>query len=62
MEAARKVEVSTVAVCWGANEKEAMTAEGPDFLIENPSELINCARTFATWDGEPHHYKSIHEM
>lgn len=48
MEAARKSEVSTVAVCWGANEKEAMVTEGPDFCIEDPGELISCAKEFAS--------------
>lgn len=46
MEAARKSEVSSIAVCWGANEKEAMVTEGPDFCIEEPAELIGCAKAF----------------
>jgi HAD superfamily hydrolase (TIGR01549 family) len=48
MEAARKTHVSGVAVCWGANGREAMETEGPDFCIDDPSELIACARTFAS--------------
>jgi len=47
MEAARKTHVSGVAVCWGANGREAMETEGPDFCIDDPSELIRCAREFA---------------
>ncbi len=47
MEAARKTRVSGVAVCWGANGREAMQTEGPDFCIDDPSELIQCARDFA---------------
>ncbi|MDF1753683.1 MAG: HAD-IA family hydrolase [Verrucomicrobiales bacterium] len=47
MEAARKSEVCAVAVCWGANEKEAMVTEGPEYCIEDPGQLIECARAFA---------------
>ncbi|MEM1440795.1 MAG: HAD-IA family hydrolase [Verrucomicrobiota bacterium] len=46
MEAARESKVSGLAVCWGANGREAMETEGPDFCIDHPSELIACARTF----------------
>lgn len=46
MEAARKAHVSGVAVCWGANGREAMETEGPDFCIDDPAELIRCARHF----------------
>lgn len=67
MEAARKSEVCAVAVCWGANEKEAMATEGPEFIIEEPGELIDCAKAFEGWkrDGAPpglKHYKSSEEM
>lgn len=46
MEAARKSRVSGVAVCWGANGREAMETEGPDFCIDVPAELVQCARAF----------------
>ena len=46
MEAARKAHVSAIAVCWGANGREAMETEGPDFCIDDPAELIDCARQF----------------
>ncbi|MEM6280359.1 MAG: HAD-IA family hydrolase [Verrucomicrobiota bacterium] len=46
MEAARESRVSGLAVCWGANGREAMETEGPDFCIDHPSELIDCARSF----------------
>jgi len=46
MEAARKTRVSGVAVCWGANGREAMETEGPDYCIDDPAELIVCARAF----------------
>ena len=48
MEAARKSKVSMIAVCWGANQREAMLAEGPDFCVDCPSELIKCANSFAS--------------
>jgi len=47
MEAARKSKVSGVAVCWGANEREAMETEGPAYCIDEPSELIRVAHEFA---------------
>ncbi|MEO0413622.1 MAG: HAD-IA family hydrolase [Verrucomicrobiota bacterium] len=43
MEAARKVGVAGLAVCWGANKREAMMTEGPEFCIDSPEELIGCA-------------------
>ncbi|MDF2377141.1 MAG: HAD-IA family hydrolase [Verrucomicrobiales bacterium] len=46
MEAARDSKVSGLAVCWGANGREAMETEGPDFCIDHPGELIECALSF----------------
>ncbi|MEM7602998.1 MAG: HAD-IA family hydrolase [Verrucomicrobiota bacterium] len=46
MEAARESKVSGLAVCWGANGREAMETEGPDFCIDHPGELLTCALTF----------------
>lgn len=46
MEAARESQVSGVAVCWGTNGREAMETEGPDYCIDDPHELIDCARRF----------------
>jgi phosphoglycolate phosphatase-like HAD superfamily hydrolase len=46
MEAARKSHVSGIAVCWGTNGREAMETEGPDYCIDDPHELIACARSF----------------
>jgi len=47
IEAARKSHVSGIAVCWGANGREAMETEGPAYCIDEPAELIDCARRFA---------------
>ncbi len=49
MEAARKSRVATVAVCWGANRREALVAEGPTYCIDHPSALAGC---IAAFDGE----------
>lgn len=46
MEAARDSKVSALAVCWGANGREAMETEGPEFCIDHPRELIGCAAKF----------------
>lgn len=48
MEAARKARVGGVAVCWGTNGREAMETEGPDYCVDDPRELIACARRFDT--------------
>ena len=47
MEAARKAGVCGIAVCWGANDHEAMMSEGPDYCIEDTEELLECAKTFS---------------
>lgn len=46
MEASRKANVAGIAVCWGANGREAMLTEGPEFCIEHPDEMIKCAGEF----------------
>lgn len=46
MEAARKAGVKGIAVCWGTNEREAMETEGPDYCIDDPSELLACVEDF----------------
>ena len=46
MEAARKSKVCAVAVCWGANEREAMKAEGPEFCVDTPLELVESVLEF----------------
>lgn len=46
MEAARKSRVKGVAVCWGTNGREAMETEGPDYCIDDPSELLACVVDF----------------
>ena len=46
MEAARESLVSGVAVCWGTNGREAMETEGPEYCIDDPAELLECARRF----------------
>ena len=47
MEAARDSKVSSIAVCWGLNGRDAMEPEDPDFCINDPSELRGCAEAFA---------------
>lgn len=46
MEAARVAAISAVAVCWGANGREAMLTEGPQYCIDEPYQLVDCARSF----------------
>ncbi len=47
MEAARKANVCTVAVCWGVNDREAMISEAPEYCIELPDDLLGCAESFS---------------
>ncbi len=39
--AARKCGISSVAVSWGYNSRKALAADNPDFLLENPAELLS---------------------
>ncbi|MDF1739997.1 MAG: HAD-IA family hydrolase [Verrucomicrobiales bacterium] len=48
MEAARKNHVSALAVCWGANGREALEGESPEFCIDDPVDLLGCAQAFAS--------------
>ncbi len=41
IEAAKKSNVVAIAVSWGFNTKEALAKQNPDFLIDQPQELIN---------------------
>ncbi len=47
MEAARNVDVAGIAVCWGANGREAMLTEDPAYCIDDPEDLMTCAAEFA---------------
>jgi phosphoglycolate phosphatase len=38
--AAKKAGLKSVGVCWGFNSKELLTSTKPDYVIENPAELI----------------------
>ena len=46
MEASRKAKVCGLAVCWGANGREAMLTEGPEFCVDTPAEMVAAARQF----------------
>ncbi len=39
IEAARKVGIKTAAVCWGANNRQALESMEPDYLLDHPAEL-----------------------
>lgn len=47
MEASRKAQVCGIAVCWGANGREALLPEGPEFCVDTPAEMVAAARHFA---------------
>jgi len=40
IESAKKSQVTAIAVSWGFNTKEVLIKQNPDYLIEQPSELI----------------------
>ncbi|MCB1065945.1 MAG: HAD-IA family hydrolase [Verrucomicrobiae bacterium] len=54
MEASRRAKVCGLAVCWGANGREAMLSEGPEFCVDTPAEMVAAARQFAA-HGRPIH-------
>ena len=39
VEAARKSGISSIAVTWGYNSKDALLKENPDFMVDTPEEL-----------------------
>ncbi len=41
VEAARKIGIKVIAVCWGFNSCEVLAAQSPDALILQPTELAN---------------------
>lgn len=41
IESAKKSQVIAIAVSWGFNTKEVLIKQNPDYLIEQPSELID---------------------
>lgn len=41
IEAAKKSHIKVIAVTWGFNGKQILAKQNPDFLIEQPSELIS---------------------
>ncbi|MCS6767265.1 MAG: HAD hydrolase-like protein [Candidatus Nitrosocaldus sp.] len=47
VEAGRRAGVKTVAVSWGFNSRDALLAEGPDYIIDRPEELEYIARALA---------------
>lgn len=47
IESAKKSNVVAIAVTWGFNTKEALTKENPDFLIEQPQDLINVVESLS---------------
>jgi phosphoglycolate phosphatase len=53
MEASRKASVCGLAVCWGANGREAMMTEGPEFCVDTPAEMVAAARHFAEHGPPP---------
>ncbi|HRX55884.1 MAG: HAD-IA family hydrolase [Verrucomicrobiales bacterium] len=47
IEAARLAGMPSIAVCWGANGREAMLTEDPAYCVETYDELVEAARNFA---------------
>jgi phosphoglycolate phosphatase len=45
IEAAKRSQVKAIAVTWGFNSKEILAAQNPDFLIHQPSELIDIIKS-----------------
>lgn len=45
VEASKKANIKVIAVTWGFNSPEALAKEKPNFLIDQPSELLGVLRT-----------------
>ncbi|HLB58081.1 MAG TPA: HAD hydrolase-like protein, partial [Gammaproteobacteria bacterium] len=45
IQAAKKNHIYSIAVTWGFNNKKVLAAEKPDFLIDNPKELLAVLKT-----------------
>jgi phosphoglycolate phosphatase len=41
VEAGKKLQIDTVAVCWGVNSKKALQSAGPDYIIDHPADLTS---------------------
>lgn len=41
VEAARKAKIKIIAVTWGINSKEVLRENNPDFLIDDPTDLLS---------------------
>ena len=50
IEAGKKSQIKVIAVSWGFNAKEALAKEKPDFLIDQPSELITVIEKLHQFD------------
>jgi phosphoglycolate phosphatase-like HAD superfamily hydrolase len=46
IESSKKVPIKVVAVSWGFNSKEALAKHHPDFLIDQPRDLIEVMHSF----------------
>ena len=44
IEAARRSEIKVIAVSWGFNSEQVLAEQNPDYLIQNPAELIDAIR------------------
>lgn len=53
MEAARDAGIHGVAVCWGANNREAMLTEDPDFCVDKPGDLVKETMKLVKAAGQP---------
>lgn len=44
VEAAKKVGIEIISVCWGFNYKEILQTLNPNFIVESPEEILPCIR------------------
>jgi phosphoglycolate phosphatase-like HAD superfamily hydrolase len=55
VEAARKIHIRSIAVSWGYNSSEALAKQNPDFLIHQPSALINLIQNLNELPARKYH-------
>jgi len=46
IEASKKAQIKVIAVSWGFNSKEVLAENQPDFLIQQPYELLNAIKSW----------------
>lgn len=61
IEASHRVGILVAGVSWGFSSREAIAAQGPDFLIDHPHQLISTAQTLVNPSWVRNDYRPSHK-